>query len=460
MSQDIMSVTSMNASELEEVSPLHLPLTIKITGWVKAIRSGKKNTFIELRLTSPDKTLQCVVSSNTFPSELTVESYVTMCGTLTTLPPKAKSRLPFEMQINGEIIIHSRADPDYQSICPPHSSQQTQMLMRHLWVRTPNMVLLTKCRTGLIKSIRRYFDYYENILEVIPPSFTSVECEGGATLFSLKHPGTSTDKPMNVYLTQSSQFALEYMVPAVGTGVYCIAPSFRAENSHTRRHLTEFLHAEAEWPQILKFSDHLNHLTKFLTTVVELFAIENKYEIAQLGLTEHVQQQLQLCREAIELTHTEAIKKCNELGIYKNPETQELFGERDDIPEAQERQLIDKIGKVVLLTKFPREFKSFYMALDPEDLSRVLGCDVEVPGVGEIIGSGVRESDPERLQARLIEAGLVPDDYREYIDLRKCGFGMTSGMGLGIDRMLTWLLKLHNIRDVVTFPRYPGYARP
>jgi asparaginyl-tRNA synthetase len=190
------------------------------------------------------------------------------------------------------------------------------------------------------------------------------------------------------------------------------------------------------------------------------FALENKDEIAQLGLTDYIEQQGQLCCSAEELTHADAIKKCNELGIYKNLETKEPFGERDDIPEAQERQLIDQMGKVVLLTKFPREFKSFYMALDPEDPSRVLGCDVEVPGVGEIIGSGVREPDPNRLQQRLIEAGLIPDDYREYIDLRKYGFGMTSGMGLGVDRMLTWLLKLPNIRDVVTFPRYPGYARP
>lgn len=110
--------------------------------------------------------------------------------------------------------------------------------------------------------------------------------------------------------------------------------------------------------------------------------------------------------------------------------------------------------------KFPKEFKSFYMALDPEDPTRVLGCDVEVPGVGEIVGSGVREGDYTRLTARLLESGLKPEDYAEYLDMRKFGFGMTSGMGLGVDRMLTWLLGKTSIREVVTFPRFPGYLRP
>jgi asparaginyl-tRNA synthetase len=100
------------------------------------------------------------------------------------------------------------------------------------------------------------------------------------------------------------------------------------------------------------------------------------------------------------------------------------------------------------------------MGLDPEDDSRVLGCDVEVPGVGEIIGSGVREGDHQRLKDRLLEAGLKPDDYSEYIDLRKYGFCKTSGMGLGVGRLLTWLLGAYSIRDVTAFPRFPGYLRP
>ena len=167
-----------------------------------------------------------------------------------------------------------------------------------------------------------------------------------------------------------------------------------------------------------------------------------------------------MTHDIVVIEHKDAIKMCRELGIYKDEETKEHFGDRDDIPEAQERKLIDHIGKIVFLTKFPKEFKSFYMGEDPEDSSRVLGCDVEVPGVGEVVGSGVREHDYDRLRQRLLESKLKPEDYSEYLDLRKYGFCRTSGMGLGVGRLLTWLLGAYSIRDVTAFPRFPGYLRP
>lgn len=122
--------------------------------------------------------------------------------------------------------------------------------------------------------------------------------------------------------------------------------------------------------------------------------------------------------------------------------------------------MIDKIGKIVLLTKFPRVFKSFYMASDPESPKYVLGCDVEVPGVGEIIGSGVRVHTLAELSERIDEQGLNPKHYQEYLDLRRYGHAPTSGMGLGIDRVLCWLLDVDNIRDIVTWPRVPGKVEP
>jgi asparaginyl-tRNA synthetase len=168
----------------------------------------------------------------------------------------------------------------------------------------------------------------------------------------------------------------------------------------------------------------------------------------------------EMCDDIVVLDHKDAIAECVKREIYKDPEQKIHFDERDDIPEAQERALIDAMGKIVFLVRFPHEFKSFYMARDPEDDTRVLGCDVEVPGVGEVVGSGVREKDFDTLQMRLKESGLKPEDYSEYLDLRKYGACQTSGMGLGVDRMLVWLLGVESIRDVVTFPRFPGYLRP
>jgi len=405
----------------------------------------------------PSQFIQCIIPTKIFPKDCSQESYISAEGILQELPPRATSYLPVELHIESLIVLSS-AHSDFVSICPLGSGADTKLQQRHVYLRQSKMVYITQCRAGLIKALRDHFESTQCV-EIIPPFFTGVECEGGATLFKVEHPGKSTDKPMTAYLTQSSQFALEMCIPAYAQ-TYCIGPSFRAEHSHTRRHLTEFLHAESEWSGIVKFSDHIHKLQSLLVGTLTRFIDICKPQLIALKMLEHVETQLELSKDIVILTHREAIDKCRELCIYKDYETKEQFGDRDDIPEMQERTLIDHIGKIVFLCKFPKEFKSFYMGLDPEDPSLVLGCDVEVPSVGEIIGSGVREHDYDRLHSRLLESGLVPDDYREYLDLRKFGFGMTSGMGLGVDRMLTWLLKEQSIRDVVTFPRFPGYLRP
>lgn len=166
-----------------------------------------------------------------------------------------------------------------------------------------------------------------------------------------------------------------------------------------------------------------------------------------------------MAREGIVMRHRDAIEYCRKHEIYKDEEKKIHFDVMDDIPEAQERKMIDQIGKVVFLVRFPKHFKSFYMKSCAAD-DYVEGCDVEVPGVGEIIGSGIRISDPKELVKRLRDQRLKEEEYAEYIDLRKYGHGQTSVMGLGVYRMLTWLLGLFSIRDVVTFPRYPGRLTP
>lgn len=160
----------------------------------------------------------------------------------------------------------------------------------------------------------------------------------------------------------------------------------------------------------------------------------------------------------ITVTHREAIDYCRSHAIYKDETLKIHFDDEDDIPEMQERRMIDEMNQIVFLVKFPKGFKSFYF--ETYEDGTVLGCDVEVPGVGEVIGSGVRLADYDRLIEAIKENGLNVDDYKEYIDLRKYGPGRTSGMGLGLDRFLTWLLGKFNIREVVTFPRYPGKLFP
>lgn len=425
---------------------------VVLLGWADKVKEQKRVTFITLRM-GLAKTIQVVSSIK----GVTPESFLQVSGIVSKLPEGAYSTLPVEIHCDVDgIIILSSSDSSYSTRCPLEAGPEVRLIERHLYLRDPHFALITKVRGILMRAIRAHFDSTE-CTEITPPSFTGVECEGGATLFKVEHPGIHTDKPMMAYLTQSSQFALEFAVPAIGD-CYCIAPSFRAEHSHTRRHLTEFTHAESEWMGVRSLDDHLGHLRDMLQGIIRYFLEFGEDTLTKLDVIDRVKLLYAMTHDIMILEHRDAIAKCTEIRIMKDDGTP--FGERDDIPEKQERELIDKLGKIVFLVKFPKEFKSFYMALDPTDPTRVLGCDVEVPGVGEIIGSGVRESDYARLTTRLHESGLKPEDYAEYLDMRRFGFGMTSGMGLGVDRMLTWLLGKTSIREVVTFPRFPGYLRP
>jgi asparaginyl-tRNA synthetase len=459
-------ISRMTSYPVSAVAPVkdEKDWSVAYQGWIDKIQNLKKQSFIHLRM--GEHRLQVVVPAALRPEEkdqLVSEAFVEIRGKLQKLPEGKRSFSDHELLATMPVVVLGASTSDFVNQCPEGCGPEVRLEKRHLYLRNSQFALITRLRACLLQAIRQHF-FQTKCLEIVPPCFTGVECEGGATLFHVSHPGKTQSEPMNAYLTQSSQFALEMAVPAVGD-CYCVYPSFRAENSHTRRHLTEFLHAEAEWSGVLTLSDHIAKLQGLLQGIVNQF-----FDLSQSLLQqqpEFYHRMLKLKEDvrpenALILSHAEAIEECNRRGILKDNEdlTTSEFGPRDDIPEKQERALIDAIGKVVYLVKFPREFKSFYMALDPLDSSRVLGCDVEVPGVGEIIGSGVREYDYHRLKQRLLDFGLKVEDYSEYLDLRQYGFGRTSGMGLGVDRMLMWLLGLPSIRDVVTFPRFPGYLRP
>jgi asparaginyl-tRNA synthetase len=460
------------------------PLTV--VGSVVRLHTMKTMIFVEivygtsvpLQVVIPKK----VIGVPTGTTQITVGSYLEITGTVSTLPEGKRTILPYEL-VAESVTVVGTCETDFTQRCAPDSTMEVQLKERHLYLRDPIFKKITKVRAQFMQACRKYFDASHT--EIIPPIFTGTECEGGASLFKVQHPGVSTSRPMTAYLAQSSQFALEYAQPGLGD-VYCIAPSFRAEHSQTRRHLTEFTHVEAEWGDITSLEEHHQHLLDMLKGIISCFLEIAKETLVSLGVYERVQQLYAMTDDIVTLSHKDAITMCNELGIHKEIHKEITvaskasdsvgtsvvhtvpFDIRDDIPEKQERKLIDHIGKIVFLSRFPKEFKSFYMKCDPTDPSYVLGTDVEVPGVGEIIGSGVRESDHDTLLAAMLAQGLKPEDYTEYLDLRKYGFQRTSGMGLGFDRMLCWLLgdlkgegvQTMSIREVSTFPRFPAYLRP
>lgn len=447
--------------------------TITIQAWVEGIRDQKRMAFLMLRDgVGRDRHIQAIIikpknpdaPQNTVPQGLTtqacliptIESFVEVTGVVQALPAGQFSHKPFEFIVSG-IKVLGASDNEFLNKCPPQSGPDVKLTERHIYIRDPKFALYTKLRAILVQALRKHFEDTD-CTEIFPPSFVGNQCEGGATLFKLPYPARDTGD-IDAYLTQSSQFYLEYVLPAIGD-CYCIAPSFRAERSHTRRHLTEFLHAESEWKGIMCMEDHLNKLRALIKGTIQNFAQMGEAYLKELDLWDRQQQLLAMCDDIVVLTHREAIDYCLVHDIWKDAETKTPFEYTDDIPEMQERQIIDSMGKIVFLVRFPRGFKSFYMLCDPEDTEYVLGCDVEVPGVGEVVGSGVRVYDSNELAERLHEQGLKEEDYREYLDIRKYGAGRTSGMGLGVDRFLTWLLDCHSIREVVTFPRYPGKLFP
>lgn len=443
-------------SAIVKLSQLQLGPTI-VRGWIEKIKPFKHHRLLILRDgVGKDSRIQVYVPNKVVSEPLIIESYIQIGGVVRELPGKSYTFKLFELEAE-KITILGKSDSDFTTRCPPDSGVEVKLAERHLYIRDPKFALITKLRSILVKVLRDHFEETD-CTEVFPPSFVGNQCEGGSTLFKVDYP--ARDKgDIPAYLTQSSQFYLEYALPGIGD-CYCISPSFRAERSQTRRHLTEFLHAEAEWSGILSMEDHTSKLLSLMKDVTSRFLIYGRKYLDELDLTERVKRLIVMCDDIVIITHREAIDYCRTHDIYKDDESKLHFDYEDDIPEMQERRMIDDIGKIVFLIKFPKSFKSFYFLTFEDDPFYVLGCDVECPQIGEVIGSGVRVYDSDELKSRLKEQGLKKVDYREYIELRKYGPGRTSGMGLGVDRFLTWLLGAHSIRDVVTFPRYPGHLFP
>lgn len=423
--------------------------THTIIGWVQRIQTFKRHSFCWIRDVERKQIWQVVYTGKI---DFFEESFVRVVGTI--VPVKQGQTAPGGVEITDAVItVISPAKEGFPSLVPREAANEIKLDLRHHYLRDPEFIEVTRFRDLVVRAIRHAF---HGMSEIFPPSFVGNQCEGGATLFELEHPGSSG--MVQAYLTQSSQFYLEYALPGVGD-CFCIAPSFRKENSHTRRHLTEFLHAESEWHAIFSLEQHEEKLEKLLQDILDyLVAQYDENKFVHLKIRDRLVTLRKMCGEILRLDHAEAIVKCNEMGGHLDGSGP--FQPDEDIPEAEERRLIDHIGKIVFLRKFPRVFKSFYMKPDPDHPDLVWGVDVEVPGVGEIIGSGVRESDPDKLSDAILKQGLKLEDYKEYIDLRRYGAGQTSGMGLGVDRLITWLLDKFSIREVVTYPRYPGRLAP
>jgi asparaginyl-tRNA synthetase len=414
---------------MEVLQGIYEDKKIAIRGWVYRKREGKQTIFLVIR----DSTgvIQCTVKAESQAwndaEKLTIESSLSLEGTV-----KQDQRAPggYEVSVDKISVI------GLAELFPITKDKSEEFLrdVRHLWLRSRRMNLVMKVRSKVQRFTDEFFEK-QGFVEVSPPMFITSACEGGSTLFGLKY------FDQNMYLTQSAQLYLEILIYSLEK-VYCVAPSFRAEKSRTIRHLTEYWHIEAE-QAFADMADLMRLEEELLAYICRRITEECKSEFAELGADIS---KLALVKTPFpKITYTEGIEKLKTKGFKIK------WGE--DLGYEEEKALADEFGKPFFVYDYPKEIKAFYCKIRSDDPKLALSTDVLFPRIGEISTGGVREDNKEKLIERIKEQGLKEEDYDWYLDLRKYGTVPHVGFGMGLERLITWLLDLENIIDAIPFPR-------
>jgi len=412
-----------------------------VRGWLQNKRSSGGIIFLLVR--DGSGVIQCTIRKRVeqgfFDEFLSakVESTITLEGVV-----KPDPRAP-----GGREIQASSGRIDYPALEEFPIAKQAHgpeflLDQRHLYVRDEKMRAILKIRGTILSAVRGWFDSH-GYLEVQVPILTSAAVEGGSTLFEVKY------FDQKAYLTQSWQLYAEALIASVGR-IYTVAPSFRAEKSRTRRHLTEYWHIEAEAPWcdldcIIKVEETM--LSYVLEQLVKNCAVE-------LGLFERKVEDLARVKPPFpRITYDEALEKIG-------PEKAGIkWG--DDLGYEQEKLLTVHFDRPFFVTGYPKKTKAFYHKPDPARPDVTLSVDMLAPeGYGEITGGGQRIEEYDALVARMREEGLDPKSYGWYLDLRKYGSVPHSGFGMGLERLVSWVCRLDHIRDAIAFPRLINRVYP
>jgi asparaginyl-tRNA synthetase len=409
---------------------------VSVRGWLHNSRSSGGIQFLVVR--DGTGVLQCTLNRRSVDEEtynrverLPIESTLELSGVVNVDQRAPDGR---ELSVNNLGGVNE-AMPDFPITKKEHG---LEFLMdnRHLWVRDPRLQNIFRIRARFMDAGRRWFN--ENgYTETQSPMFITAACEGGSTLFEVKY----FDRP-GVYLSQSWQLYAEAMIASLGK-IYTIAPSFRAEPSRTRRHISEFWHLEVEQPWtdlagIMRIGDEL------VSYMAHVLAEEMPREVKATG--RDPDELLRVEPPFPQITYDEAVETVQGDGVEM------LWG--DDFGWQQEEPLTRHFDSPFWVRGFPSGIKPFYHLPDPERAEVTLSADLMAPeGYGEIVGGGQRVHDYAQLLQRVLDDGLRPEDYSWYLDLRRWGTVPHSGFGLGIERVLCWMLKLEHIRDAIPFPR-------
>jgi asparaginyl-tRNA synthetase len=418
-----------------EALPSLVGRTVSVRGWVMTTRSSGKIAFVVLR----DGTgyLQAVLSKKDVPEpawdafgRLTHETSVEITGTV-----RADARGPggVELQATDLAIVGPSAD---FPITPKEHGTAFLFEHRHLWLRSRRQVAIARVRHEVIQAIRDFF-YERGFVLVDTPILTGSIGEHAGTLFATEYFDLG-----KAYLAQTGQLYVEAAAAALGK-VYCFGPTFRAEKSKTRRHLTEFWMVEPEvaWNDS---NDNMKLQEDFVSYVVARCLERKRAELAELERDTAPLERVVAPFHRI--SYTDAVERLKGLGS-------DIEWGRDLGGDA-ETLLAKQYDRPVFVFNYPKQVKAFYMKENPDDPRTVLNNDCLAPeGYGEIIGGSQREDDYEKLRARIRAEGLPEEPYSWYLDLRKYGTFMHSGFGLGVERTVAWICGIPHIREAIAFPR-------
>ncbi len=417
---------------------------VTVRGWVYNLRESGKLLFPLIR--DGSGILQgVVVKSHAVPEifekvrDLTQESSVSVTGTV-----RADPRAPggFEMEVSGLEVVQRVPVEDPYPITPKEHGVEFLADHRHLWLRSSRQRAILGVRHEIIRACHDFFDGRGFTL-VDTPILTPSACEGTTTLFEVNY------FEEKAYLTQSGQLYNEAAAAAVGK-TYCFGPTFRAEKSKTRRHLTEFWMVEPE-VAFAGLEDIMQLAEDLVAFVVEKVLTRRRAELETLGRD---LSKLQTCVPPFpRLAYDEAVKTLREKG------SEIQWG--GDFGGTDETLLSENFEKPILVHRYPSQIKAFYMQPDPARPEVALCVDMLAPeGYGEIIGGGERIHDYALLLGRIEEARLPREAFEWYLDLRKYGSVPHSGFGMGIERVVAWLCGLEHVRETIPFPRMLHRLKP
>ena len=421
----------------------HEGQAVTVRGWLYNLRESGKLLFPQFR--DGSGVIQGVVPKSAVPPEifdaikgLTQESSVIVEGKV-----RADKRAPggYELDVSGVQVLQRVSESDPYPISLKEHGVEFLMEHRHLWMRTPRQAAILRVRAEIIKAARDFFD--ENGFTLTdPPILTPAACEGTSTLFPVDYFDEQA------YLTQSGQLYIEATAMALGK-VYSFGPTFRAEKSKTRRHLTEFWMVEPE-VAYAELDDLMDLAEGLLSFIVKRCLEKRPADLQTIG--RDVGKLEKVVAPFPRISYDEAVKMLQDAHTKGALENKFEWG--GDLGSPDETYISSQFDKPVMVHRYPAQVKAFYMEPDPQRPELALCVDVLAPeGYGEIIGGSQRMASYDLLVQRIHEHGLPEEAFKWYLDLRKFGSVPHGGFGMGIERVVGWICGLEHVRETIPFPR-------